>query len=158
MDSLFLRHYSGVIIPLTYIYGLGVFERLLSFGHTSLIGIGFIIFSLLLYLDNVNTENINDKTFLQWGLLLLSISYILINSYIWASFMFVLLTLFMLMFGLIKDINDYRSRITLMGILLLLIGFCLIIKERNRYPVYRWGLLISVLGLHVILFQTMMVY
>lgn len=158
MDSLFLRHYSGVLIPLTYIYGLGVFERLLSFGHTSIIGIGFIIFSLLLYLHNVNNDNINDKKFLQWGIILLLLSYILINSYIWISLLLVLLTLCMLIFGLIKDINMVNSRITLIGIILLLTGLCLIIKERNTYPVYRWGLIFSIVGLNIILFQTINIY
>ena len=158
MDSLFLRHYSGVIIPLTYIYGLGVFERLLSFGYTSIIGIGFIIFSLLLYLDNVNNENINNKNFLQWGIVLLLLSYILINSYVRISLLLVLITLTMLILGLIKDINFVKSRITLIGIILLLTGLCLIIKERNGYPLYRWGLIFSILGLNIIVFQTTNVY
>lgn len=158
MDSMFLRHYSGVIIPLTYIYGLGVFERLLSFGHTSIIGIGFIIFSLLLYLDNVNNDNINDKNLLQWGIVLLLLSYILINTNVWFSLLLVILTLTMLTLGLVKDINMVKSRITLIGIILLLTGLCLIIKERNVYPVYRWGLILSIAGLNIILYQTTNVY
>jgi len=158
MDSLFLRHYSGVLIPLTYIYGLSVFERLLSFGHTSITGIIILIFSLVLYLDNVNSDAIKNKTFLQLGIIFLLLSYISINSDLYTSLMLGFLTLFMLILGLIKDINMVSSRITFIGIILLLTGLCLIIKERKKYPIYRWGMIVSILGLNIILFQTINTY
>ena len=112
----------------------------------------------MLYLDNVNSDAIKNKTFLQLGIIFLLLSYISINSDLYTSLMLGFLTLFMLILGLIKDINMVSSRITFIGIILLLTGLCLIIKERKKYPIYRWGMIVSILGLNIILFQTINTY
>lgn len=155
LNSLVLEHYSPILVPLSFIYGLKIAESELLMGNINAIGLFFVIVSLLIYYDRVQKKN---KDFLIAGLVLFFLCYIM-NTYVSYNASTILLTLVSLCFIAygVTDIDfSTKSQYIYLSLLLVFIGMVILIPyERNKMLPYGMSFLVMSLGISILTFATL---
>ena len=155
LNSLVLEHYSPILVPLSFIYGLKFAESELLMGNINAIGLFFILVSLLIYYDRVQKKN---KDFLIAGLVLFFFCYMM-NTYVSYNAVTILLTLVSLCFIAygITDIDfSTKSQYIYLSLLLIFVGMVILIPyERNKMLPYGMSFLVMSLGISILTFATL---
>ena len=154
IDSAVLENYAPVIVPLTFTYGLRGIIQNVPIGGIEIVGIAFMIISLLIYYDRVAEK---DKEIFAIGLGLLFVSYIGIRM---IRPLWLLLTmaggLVMIGKGVLKDIDfSKESQRIYISLILLFSGFIFTLVENNSFPPYPIALLLNALGITFLTLSTM---
>jgi len=155
LNSLVLEHYSPILVPLSFIYGLKFTENEVLLGNINPIGLFFIVVSLLIYYDRVHKKN---KEFLLAGLVLFFFCY-MTNTYVAYNIITIGLTLVSLCFIAygITDVDfSTKSQYIYLSLLLIFIGIVVFIPyERNNMLPYGMSFLVMSLGISILTFATL---
>lgn len=155
LNSLVLEHYSPILVPLSFIYGLKFTENELLMGNINAVGLFFIVISLLIYYDRVHKKN---KDFLIAGLVLFFLCYTT-NTYVAYNIITIGLTIVSLCFIAygITDIDfSTKSQYIYLSLLLIFVGMIVLIPyERTNMLPYGMSFLSMSLGISILTFATL---
>lgn len=153
IDSAVLENYAPVIVPLTFIYGLRSVIQSIPLGGVELIGIIFMLGSLLIYYDRVADAN---RDVFGFGLGLFIVSYLGIRM-VRSIWLLCLMTAALVMIGRgvldVADFSAHAQRVYL-ALLLLFVGFVFTLIENNSLPPYPIALLVNAVGITILTLST----
>ena len=155
LNSLVLSSYSPIILPVTFIFGIHSIEKEMLYQKKSLVGLFFILISLLIFYDRAKK---NSEGFLISGLVLFYFTYIM-SRYVPIFYKFnmsmFILSLVFIVIGVTKvDFYTEKTQFLILSLLGIFISiYYLLPYERKHHSLFSISIPVLALSFSVFVFS-----